>query len=119
MDIKFSAEDVAFRHEVKEFFAAEYDGAASTRLGSDPAADYKSDIVAWQKKLHAKGWIAPGWPKEYGGTGWTSTQKFIYETERGLAGIPDVVTVWFENGSTGYLYLWYRRAKSALLTPYS
>jgi alkylation response protein AidB-like acyl-CoA dehydrogenase len=47
--------------------------------------------LAGKKKLHAKGWIAPGWPKEYGGTGWTSTQKFIYETERGLAGIPDVV----------------------------
>ena len=91
MDIKFSAEDVAFRNEVREFFAAEYNGDATTRLGANPAADYKSDIVAWQKKLHAKGWIAPGWPKEYGGTGWNSTQKFIYETERGLAGIPDVV----------------------------
>jgi hypothetical protein len=91
VDIKFSAEDVAFRNEVREFFAAEYDGGASTRIGDNPAADYKSDIVGWQKKLHAKGWIAPGWPTEYGGTGWTSTQKFIYETERGLAGIPDVV----------------------------
>ena len=91
MDIKFSAEDVAFRNEVREFFAAEYNGDATTRLGANPAADYKSDIVAWQKKLHAKGWIAPGWPKEYGGTGWSATQKFIYETERGAAGIPDVV----------------------------
>jgi alkylation response protein AidB-like acyl-CoA dehydrogenase len=38
-----------------------------------------------------KGWIAPDWPVEYGGTGWSSTQKYIYETERGLAGIPDVI----------------------------
>ena len=53
MDIKFSAEDVAFRNEVREFFAAEYNGDATTRLGANPAADYKSDIVAWQKKLHA------------------------------------------------------------------
>jgi len=91
VDIKFSADDIAFRDEVRAFFAAEYQGGASTRLGDNVEVDYKSGIVAWQKKLHAKGWIAPGWPTEYGGTGWTSTQKFIYETERGLAGIPDVV----------------------------
>ena len=75
LDIKFSAEDVAFRSEVREFFAAEYDGSASTRLGADPTADYKGDIVGWQKKLHAKGWIAPGWPTEYGGTGRAQSHK--------------------------------------------
>ncbi len=91
MDIKFSAEDIAFRDEVRAFFAKEYDATVAEQLSGSAGTDYKSAIVNWQKKLHAKGWIAPGWPKEYGGTGWTSTQKFIYETERGLAGIPDGV----------------------------
>ena len=91
MDINFSAEDVAFRDEVREFFDKEYDSEESKRQADNHSSDYKSSIVAWQKKLHAKGWIAPDWPVEYGGTGWSSTQKYIYETERGLAGIPDVI----------------------------
>lgn len=91
MDINFSAEDIAFREEVRDFFAKEFDSEASTRQADNHSSDYKSSIVAWQKKLHAKGWIAPDWPVEYGGTGWSSTQKYIYETERGLAGIPDVI----------------------------
>ena len=86
MDIKFSADDLVFRDEVREFFTTEYDANQAQKGES-----YKAAIVAWQKKLHAKGWIAPGWPVEYGGTDWTATQKFIFETERGLAGVPDVV----------------------------
>ena len=91
MDINFPAENVAFRDEVREFFDKEYDSEVSKRQADNHSSDYKSSIVAWQKKLHAKGWIAPDWPVEYGGTGWSSTQKYIYETERGLAGIPDVI----------------------------
>ena len=91
MDIKFSADDLAFRDEVREFFATEYDADAAQRASGDSGEAYKASVIAWQKKLHAKGWIAPGWPVEYGGTDWTPTQKFIYETERGLAGIPDVI----------------------------
>ena len=91
MDINFSAEDVAFRDEVREFFDKEYDSEVSKSQADNHSSDYKSSIVAWQKKLHAKGLIAPDLPVEYGGTGWSSTQKYIYETERGLAGIPDVI----------------------------
>ncbi len=91
MDINFSAQDLEFRDEVRAFFASEYDEKVAQSLSSGAGEDYKQAIVSWQKKLFAKGWIAPGWPKEYGGTGWSVTQKFIYETERGAAGIPDVV----------------------------
>jgi alkylation response protein AidB-like acyl-CoA dehydrogenase len=91
MDINFSAEDLAFRDEVRDFFATEFDAETAQNLSGVQTASYKPAIVGWQKKLHAKGWIAPGWPTEYGGTGWSATQKFIYETERGAAGIPDVV----------------------------
>jgi len=91
MDINFSAEDLAFRDEVRDFFATEFDAETAQNLSGVQTASYKPASVSWQKKLHAKGWIAPGWPTEYGGTGWSATQKFIYETERGAAGIPDVV----------------------------
>ena len=88
MDINFAPQDLEFRDEVRQFFAEEFD---AEQLAKDSKDNYKATIVKWQKKLHKKGWIAPGWPKEYGGTGWTSTQKFIYETERAAAGAPDVI----------------------------
>ena len=73
MDINFSAEDLAFRDEVRDFFAREYDSTIADQLSGAQGTDYKGAIVAWQKKLHAKGWVAPGWPTEYGGTDWTAT----------------------------------------------
>ena len=91
MDTNFSKDDLAFRDEVRSFFKEEFDHDMAKRLADNHGDDYKSSIINWQKKLYDKGWIAPSWPKEYGGTGWTDTQKFIFESERGLAGVPDVV----------------------------
>ncbi|MEE4202022.1 MAG: acyl-CoA dehydrogenase family protein [Halieaceae bacterium] len=88
MDISFSPEDLAFREEVRAFFSEHFTDDLRARLSS---SEYREAIVEWQKKLHEKGWIAPNWPVEYGGTGWTPTQKYIYETERSLAGIPSTV----------------------------
>jgi len=88
MDIAFSPDDVAFREEVRQFFADNFTDDLRERMR---AKEYKPAIVEWQKILYEKGWVAPNWPAEYGGTGWTVTQKYIYETERSLAGIPDVV----------------------------
>ncbi|MCL4104318.1 UNVERIFIED_CONTAM: hypothetical protein GTU68_047280 [Idotea baltica] len=89
MDTSYSSEDIAFRDEVRSFFASAYDAELQAQM-ADPA-NYKSAIVEWQKRLHKQGWIAPGWPAEYGGTGWNDTQKFIYESERAAAGIRSVV----------------------------
>ena len=91
MDTAFAAEDLAFRDEVRAFFAQEYDEALRERLASKDPATYKQAVVDWQKCLHQRGWIAPGWPQEYGGTGWSATQNFIYESERAAAGVRDVV----------------------------
>ena len=91
MDTNFSKDDITFRDEVRKFFNDEFDSTLATNLGDGHGDNYKESIIAWQKKLFKKGWIAPNWPKEYGGTGWTDTKKFIYESERGLAGVPDVL----------------------------
>ena len=88
MDTAYSAEDLAFRDEVRGFFEKAFTPEVQKRLRS---SDYKEAIEDWQKKLYEQGWIAPNWPAEHGGTGWTATQKYIYETERSLAGIPSVV----------------------------
>ena len=89
MDTSFAPEDLAFRDEVRAFFAEQFDEELQALL-KQPGT-YKEARVIWQKRLHAQGWIAPSWPVEHGGTGWNTTQKFIYETERAAAGIPDVV----------------------------
>ena len=91
MDVKFTNDDLAFRDEVRTFFEEQFDFDLAKRVLNDKSGDYKSAIVAWQKKLYEKGWIAPGWPVEYGGTGWTITQRYIFECERGRLGIPDAV----------------------------
>src|SRR5947207_1664282 len=48
----------------------------------------KAGQVRWLKRLNDKGWIAPDWPTEYGGTGWGLTQKYIFDMEMALAGAP-------------------------------
>ena len=87
MDIALAAEDLAFRDEVCNFLDTEFDAEMQAHLKSKGT----TGMVAWQRKLHAKGWVAPNWPEEHGGTGWTATQKYIWESERSLRGIPDVV----------------------------
>ena len=89
MDTKFSAEEIAFRDEVRQFYADEWN--EDSQQGFDDPKTYKQAQIDWHGKLHAKGWIAPGWPVEYGGTGWTPTQSFIFDTERAMAGAPDVL----------------------------
>ena len=87
MDIALSAEDLAFRDDVRNFLDTEFDAELQAHLKSRGA----TGMVEWQQKLYAKGWVAPNWPVEHGGTGWTATQKYIWESERSLRGIPDVV----------------------------
>ena len=89
MDTSFSAEDIAFRDEVRAFFDEAYTDDLRDRLADSKR--YRDAIVEWQKKLFEKGWIAPNWPMEHGGTGWTPTQNFIFESERSARGIRDVV----------------------------
>jgi alkylation response protein AidB-like acyl-CoA dehydrogenase len=91
VDTAFSPEEIAFRDEVRAFFAQAWDEDIQSRLASKDPAVYRQAIVDWQKRLHERGWIAPGWPAEYGGTGWNATQQFIYETERAAHGIRDVI----------------------------
>lgn len=89
MDMDFSPEDIAFREEVRAFLHEKLperlrDGARRT-----PGVFVEPDIgMEWHRILYEKGWVAPHWPKEDGGTGWTPTQKFIFEKECALAGAP-------------------------------
>ena len=88
MDIAFSPEELTFREEVRGFFDEQFDDELVSRLRGD---NFKEAIVEWQQRRYKKGWIAANWPVEHGGTGWTPTQKYIYETERSERGIPGVI----------------------------
>lgn len=50
-----------------------------------------SDIAAcriWHQRLFARGWIAPSWPKAFGGTGWSTRQRFLFDRACALADAP-------------------------------
>ncbi len=91
MDISFSPEELAFRDEVRAFFAESYDEELRARLKDKNPEVFKQAVIDWQKRLFEKGWIAPNWPEEYGGPGWGVTRQFIFENERAAAGVRDVV----------------------------
>ena len=83
MDLEFSAEEIAFRDEVRAFIEANYPKhLKGVSLREDLS---KEDFLAWHKILGKKGWSAPAWPKEYGGTGWTATQRYIWLEENARA----------------------------------
>ncbi|HWA80009.1 MAG TPA: acyl-CoA dehydrogenase family protein, partial [Acetobacteraceae bacterium] len=89
MDLSFSKEDRAFRDEVRAFIADAYDEELRTKNAQSKNGYLDKDsMLKWQRALYRKGWAAPNWPKEYGGPGWTATQKYIFELEMSAAGTP-------------------------------
>ncbi|MEQ8268184.1 MAG: acyl-CoA dehydrogenase family protein [Parvibaculum sp.] len=84
MDMSFSPDELAFRDEVREFIANNYPqelkGGRRTRGEMS-----KEDILKWHRILYKKGWVVPHWPVEYGGTGWTITQRYIWNEENARA----------------------------------
>ena len=84
MNLDFSPEDLAFRDEVRAFVAENY--PEHLRAKSDEGEELsKEDFLSWHKVLAKKGWVAPSWPKEWGGCGWTSTQKYLFGEEMARA----------------------------------
>ncbi len=83
MNLEFSPEEIAFRDEVRAFIEANYPAHLKGRVLREDLS--KDDFLAWHKILGKKGWSAPAWPKEYGGTGWTATQRYIWLEENARA----------------------------------
>ncbi|QHL91500.1 pimeloyl-CoA dehydrogenase large subunit [Sphingomonas changnyeongensis] len=80
MDLEFSPADIAFREEARAFIAENY--PAHLRAKADEGEELaKEDFLAWHRILAEKGWVAPAWPTQYGGPGWTTTQRYIWSEE--------------------------------------
>jgi len=78
MNLDFTPEELAFRDDVRAFIAENYPKDGVERGARDLT---KEEFLAWHKVLATKGWVAPAWPVEYGGTGWTATQRYIWSEE--------------------------------------
>jgi alkylation response protein AidB-like acyl-CoA dehydrogenase len=92
LDFTFSPADEEFRREVREFLARELtpDLRRAARRTTTVFAD-KDVAMRWQAILLRKGWAVPSWPVEYGGTNWTTTQKYIFGEECAKAGTPGLI----------------------------
>jgi len=88
MDLQYTADDQAFRAEVRDFLRTNLPSRVRDQVIRAPSYVGKEDVRAWHKTLHARGWVAPNWPKQYGGTGWSITQKHIYDEEYQAANAP-------------------------------
>jgi alkylation response protein AidB-like acyl-CoA dehydrogenase len=91
VNLSFSREHEAFRDEVRRFLddALSDELREAQRLCPGIFLDYEHNIV-WHRILYRQGWVAPAWPKRYGGTGWDLTQRYIWATEATLAGAPNL-----------------------------
>jgi alkylation response protein AidB-like acyl-CoA dehydrogenase len=82
MNFNDTPEEAVFRAEVRDFVRRE---------APDPGqrgADMFVGNKAWTKKLAARNWIAPAWPKEYGGAGLSVMEQFIFNSELAEARAP-------------------------------
>ncbi len=85
MKLGFSDEDEAFRADVRQFFETEYPQDIRAKR-ADGIALVKQDYLRSEQALAARGWLAVNWPTDFGGTGWTPTQKMIFDDELERAG---------------------------------
>ena len=90
MDLNYSAEELAFRDEVRTWLRANLPPDLREKV-ENYAHLSKDELLRWHRILAKKGWIAPAWPKEWGGTSWNVVQRYIFEEELGYAGTPMLV----------------------------
>jgi alkylation response protein AidB-like acyl-CoA dehydrogenase len=91
MDLTFSPEENAFREEVRRFVAEKLPDGIRDKVMNGVHLN-REEHVLWQRTLHARDWGGVGWPKEFGGPGWTPTEQYIFEEECAAAGAPRLIS---------------------------
>lgn len=91
MDLSFTAEEQAFRMEVRSFIHDNLDPVTHRKMveGRVPT---KAEVVFWQRTLNTRGWATPSWPKEAGGPGFSPAQRYIFLDELHQAPAPEPVS---------------------------
>jgi len=87
MHLELTDEELSFREQVREFMRAKLPQSISRKVlqGNEVNRD---DMIAWQRLLAAQGWGGVGWPKQFGGPGWTPMQMHIFDEESAVSGGP-------------------------------
>jgi len=85
MQLEYTSEETAFRDDVRRFIEASFPERLRGEGRPSPHGS-REDFLAWHRILGAKGWSVPAWPIEYGGTGWSPTQRYIWLEETARAG---------------------------------
>jgi len=91
MHLSFTAQELAFRDDVRAFFRDELPDDIVQKQMQGVQLE-PNDFVRFQKALYEKGWAAFNWPVEYGGTGWSAVEKYIFATEMAEADAPGIIT---------------------------
>lgn len=91
MHFSYTPEEQAFREEVRAFIADNLTDDLRRAYSLTPTVfDDPEVILPWQRALNRRGWVAPGWPKEAGGPGWSPAQRLIFEQECARAHAPNL-----------------------------
>ena len=92
MDLSYTDEEKAFREEVRTFLKEKLPKDLSDKVAGTDGDDLtKDDMERWHAILNEKGWLAPNWPKKFGGAEWNAVQKHIFEEETARANAPRIV----------------------------
>ena len=90
MNVSFTEEELAFREEVRAFFRDKFPARIrEQQLNGIPLQ--KEDYILYQKLLNEQGWAGVNWPVEYGGTGWSAVQQYIFMIEAAVAYAPEII----------------------------
>ncbi|MDI4631925.1 acyl-CoA dehydrogenase family protein [Pelomonas sp. V22] len=90
MDLNFTAEELAFRAEIRQWVAANLPADISHKVHNALRLN-KDDLQRWAKLLGKQGWHGWAWPQQFGGPGWNAVQRHLFEEECALAGAPRIV----------------------------
>jgi alkylation response protein AidB-like acyl-CoA dehydrogenase len=89
MDMSFTPEQLAFRDEVRSWIQQAMPPEMKKKA-EDGGHFSQDESMEWHKILFKKGWVAPAWPEEVGGTGWDVGQRFIFQDECVRANTPQL-----------------------------
>jgi alkylation response protein AidB-like acyl-CoA dehydrogenase len=90
MDLNYTDEDLAFRDSARAFLDQNLPADLQRKVRKHLRMD-KDDYVRWHRILAKQGWVAPGWPVEFGGPGWSPVQRHLWEEECARAGTPPIL----------------------------
>ncbi len=90
MDLDYAPEDLAFREHVRAWLADKLPADLQHKVLNHQRLK-RDDYLRWHRIVHRQGWVAPNWPVEHGGTGWSRVQQHIWEEECARAGTPPIL----------------------------